>query len=85
MRTTVDMPAELMEAAQIRAAESGETLHDLVTRAVAKELRIPVDPRRSGRVTLPLVGREAEPSVDISNADLETALDADDAGRHLGR
>jgi hypothetical protein len=85
MRTTVDMPAELMEAAQIRAAENGETLQDLVTRAVAKELRIPVDPRRSGRVTLPLVGREAEPSVDISNADLETALDADDAGRHLGR
>jgi hypothetical protein len=85
MRTTVDMPAELVQAAQIRAAENGETLQDLVTRAVAKELRIPVGPRRSGRVTLPLVGREAEPSVDISNADLETALDADDAGRHLGR
>jgi hypothetical protein len=79
------MPAELMQAAKVRAAERGESLKDLVTRAVARELRVPAAQRQSGRVSLPLVGREAEPSVEISNADIETALDAEDTHRYASR
>ncbi|HXP18753.1 MAG TPA: hypothetical protein VN840_03805 [Streptosporangiaceae bacterium] len=84
MRTTVDMPADLMHAAKVRAAEHGETLKDLVTRAVARELRVPARPTRTGRVSLPLIGREASPSVDITNADIDAALEAEDADRYAG-
>jgi hypothetical protein len=85
MRTTVDMPTEIMQAAKVRAAERGETLKDLVTRAVAQELRVPARPARAGRVSLPLIGREASPSVDVTNADIEAALEAEDIDRYAGR
>jgi hypothetical protein len=85
MRTTVDMPAELMQAAKVRAAEGGETLKDLVTRAVAQELRIPARPARAGRVSFPLVGRDAVPSVSVTNADIEAALEAEEIDRYAGR
>jgi len=79
------MPAELMQAAKVRAAEGGESLKDLVTRAVAQELRIPARPARAGRVSLPLVGRDATPSVNVTNADIEAALEAEEIDRYAGR
>jgi hypothetical protein len=85
MRTTVDIPAELMHAAKVKAAERGETLKDLVTRAVAHELRVPARAARAGRVSLPLVGRGASPSVSMTNADIEAALEAEDIDRYAGR
>jgi hypothetical protein len=69
----------------MRAAERGETLKDLVTRAVARELRVPARPARAGRVSLPLVGRGASPSVSMTNPDIEAALEAEDIDRYAGR
>lgn len=84
MRTTVDVPDELMQAAKVRAAQGGETLKDLVTRAVARELRIP--PRSAaGRVSLPLISRGATPGVNVTNADIDAALEAEDIDRYAGR
>jgi len=85
MRTTVGMPDELMQAAKVRAAERGESLKELVTRAVAHELRIPARSVPAGRVSLPLVGREAQPSVTVTNADIDAALEAEDIERYAGR
>jgi hypothetical protein len=50
MRTTIDLPASLIRAAEARAAEQGEGLEDLVIRAVAREVGLAVTPkgRRSG-------------------------------------
>jgi hypothetical protein len=79
------MPVELVHAAQTRAAECGETLKNLVTRAVARELRVPFRSARAGRVSVPLVGRESSPSVTMTNADIATALDAEDVDRYAGR
>ncbi|MDR0343999.1 MAG: hypothetical protein LBI49_13025 [Nocardiopsaceae bacterium] len=84
MRTTVELPSDLMRAAKARAAEHGESLKDLFARAIAREVRIPA-PRRAGtRVVLPLVGGDGPP-VDVSNADIEAALAAADADRYGGR
>ena len=83
MRTTVDMPPTLMRAAKARAAERGESLKDLVNRAVAHELGLPSAPKaKAGRVTLPLIGRGAAPEVLITNEDIAGALDADDIDRY---
>ncbi len=74
MRTTVEIPPDLMRAAKARAAESGESLKSLLTRAVAAELELA--PGRRGaaaRVRLPLFG-SAGPPVQVSSADLERAL-----------
>lgn len=81
MRTTVDLPDDLMRAAKATAAEHGESLKDLFARAVAQELRVRAPRRGHRRVTLPLVGGDG-PSINVTNADVEAALVAEDAERY---
>lgn len=80
MRTTVELPANLLRAAKVRAAESGESLKTFVARAVAAELDLQTGRRgRKARVDLPLFGRSAGHPVGLTSADLERALANDDA------
>ena len=82
MRTTIDMPPTLMRAAKARAAEHGESLKDLVNRAVAHEVGVPATPKgKAGRVTLPLIARDATPTVLVTNEDIEDAFDGEDVER----
>jgi hypothetical protein len=86
MRTTSDMPPSLMRAAKARAAEHGESLKDLVNRAVAHEVGLPATPEgKRGRVALPLIARDARPTVLITNEDIADALDAEDIERHAAQ
>ena len=82
MRTTIDMPSTLMRAAKARAAEEGESLKDLVNRAVAREIGLPATAKgKTGRVTLPLIARDATPTVIVTNDDIADAFDAEDVAR----
>jgi hypothetical protein len=82
MRTTIDMPSTLMRAAKARAAEQGESLKDLVNRAVAREIGLPATaPGKAGRVTLPLIARDATPTALVTNDDIADAFDAEDVER----
>jgi hypothetical protein len=82
MRTTIDVPPPLMRAAKARAAEHGESLKDLVNRAIAHEVGMPATLKgKAGRVTLPLIARDATPTVLVTNEDIEDAFDAEDAER----
>jgi len=82
MRTTIDMPPTLMRAAKARAAEQGESLKDLVNRAVAHEVGLPVTSQgKTGRVALPLIARDATPTVLVTNDDIADAFDAEDVER----
>ena len=86
MRTTIDMPPSLMRAAKSRAAEHGESLKDLVNRAVAHEVGLPATPRgKTGRVTLPLIARDAAPAVLVTSEDIADAFDAEDVERYDAR
>ena len=82
MRTTIDLPADLMRAAKVRAAQRGESLKDLFTRAIAHEVRTPARARRGSRLDFPLIGRDEEPRVDVTNDDIEAAFAAEDAARY---
>jgi hypothetical protein len=83
MRTTIDLPPTLMRAAKARAAEHGESLKDLVSRAVAHEVGLPATPKgKRGRVTLPLIARDARPTVLVTNEEITNAFDAEDIERH---
>jgi hypothetical protein len=82
VRTTVDLPAELIRAAKARAAAEGQTLKDFFTRAVTHELGGPALPRTSrARVVLPLIGTDG-PKVEVTNADIEAILTAEDAEKY---
>ncbi len=80
------MPPTLMRAAKARAAAHGESLKDLVNRAIAHEVGLPSAPKgKAGRVTLPLIARDATPAVLVTNEDIEDAFDADDVERHAAQ
>jgi hypothetical protein len=86
MRTSIDMPPTLMRAAKARAAEQGESLKDLVTRAVAHELGLPATSKgKAGRVTLPLIARDATPAILVTNEDIADAFDAEDVERYAAQ
>ena len=77
------MPDALMRAAKARAAEHGESLKDLMNRALAHELGLPSGAtRKTGRVILPLIARDAVPAVLVTNDDIATALEAEDIERY---
>jgi hypothetical protein len=80
MRTTVELPPDLMRQAKARAAAQGESLKTLLTRAVAAELGKSQRLTSAGsHVQLPLFGKAGKP-VRVSNQDIERALAADDVG-----
>ena len=86
MRTTIEMPTPLIRAAKAKAAERGESLKDLVNRAVAHELGLPSAPRgKTGRVKLPLIGRGAAAEILVTNEDIAAAFDADDIEQYGAR
>jgi hypothetical protein len=85
MRTTVELPPGLLRQAKALAAQRGETLKALLTRAVAAELGQAHDRRDvRARVDLPLLGTPGAPPVHLRAADLERALADIDALR-VGR
>jgi hypothetical protein len=80
MRTTVELPSELMRRAKARAAERGESLKTLLARAVSAELGRSAGPEDKGaQVRLPLFGNPRLGVVDISARDIAHALAQDDA------
>jgi hypothetical protein len=83
MRTTVELPPELMRQAKARAAAQGESLKALFTRAVASELgksRSLQD--KATRVQLPLFGSPGKRTVTITGLDIARALAAGDLQSH---
>ena len=83
MRTTIDLPPELMRAAEIAATERGLSLAELFTKALEHEVGAGIHQPKSGRARFPLVGAADAPrKVDSSIADIAEALGNDDAAEY---
>ncbi|WP_166984051.1 hypothetical protein [Paramicrobacterium fandaimingii] len=76
MRTTVDLPDDLLRALKVRAAQRGETLKVVLTRAISREIAGSTNTHT--RVTLPLVAAGATPTVNVTSDDIAAALASDD-------
>ena len=81
MRTTVDLPDELLRQARKRAAEEGTTLTALLTEGLRLRLsNAPTGRRRQRRLPTSTVGGGLQPWIDpSSNASLLDAADDDAA------
>ena len=82
MRTTVELPPELMRAMKSEAAARGETVKEFLTRAVSHELGTTEGDRPRKRVKLPLVPARKSRKVDITNDDIEAIFAAEDAEKY---
>lgn len=78
MRTTVDLPDDLAKAAKVLAAQRGETLKEVLTRAVAREVAVGAVHRRGARMPWPVIGGGTAKKYDITNEDIADILAEDD-------
>ena len=84
MRTTVELPPELMRAAKARAADRGEALKALFTRAVTRELGRSARAGGDERAEWPLVRSAYPGKVRLTNDDLGR-IDSGDTVRGVRR
>lgn len=80
MRTTVELPPELMRTAKARAAEQGESLKAWLTRAVAKALGERPSPAQAP--PWPVFGKPAGRPVRITSDDIASVEAAEDLDKH---
>jgi len=69
MRTTVELPDELMTRAKVRAAQEGITLKELFVKAVEQAL---VSPKKKGRFPPPVL--YGDPVRDATREEIEEAM-----------
>jgi len=77
MRTTVELPHDLLRVAKSRAAERGEALKTLFTRAVSHELGRSAPAGTGEDAAWPLIRSRRKGTVRLTNADL-ARIDASD-------
>lgn len=88
MKTTLDLPDDLMRAVKTRAVEENrklkDTFTDLLRRGLAQERGVRATVRR--RVKLPLVecAHEARPGEEMTPERVAEVLLAEEAGPHRG-
>lgn len=87
MRTTGDLPDDLLLRAHAAAEERGVTLQEPLRSALAKELATPPEAgRRPGRVRLPIFESDRPGNLNLTNADLaEAEAEEDRRGSGLAR
>jgi hypothetical protein len=81
MRTTLDLPDELLKRSKIEAVERGISLKELVATALGKEIGRPPAAPAPRRVRFPIFSSEAPGSLDLTSADLARAERDEDRRR----
>jgi hypothetical protein len=83
MRTTLDLPDELLKRAKIEAIERRVSLKELIGSALAKELAGDASrDRRVRRLTFPIFSSRSPASLELTGADLARAEWEEDLRRH---
>lgn len=87
MKTTLDLPDDLMRAVKIRAAENNSRLKDTVAELLRQGLSSPRDEQGRHRVKLPLIecAHPAAPDQELTPDRLADLLFEDEEARALGR
>jgi hypothetical protein len=81
MRTTLELPDELLKRSKIEAVERGVSLKELVATALVKELGSAPAAPAARRVRFPLFSSKDPGTLDLSTADLARAEDEEDRRR----
>ncbi|MEO5926886.1 MAG: antitoxin [Bryobacteraceae bacterium] len=71
MRTTIELPDELMTRAKVKAAQEGITLKELFVKAVEQNL---VAPKKKGRFPPPIIRGNGGPVIDPTREEIAEAM-----------
>ncbi len=82
MRTTLDLPDELLRRAKIAAIERRTSLRRLVGEALERELSRPEPGPKRRRVRFPIFDSKSRGALRLTNARIAALEAAEDARRH---
>ena len=83
MRTTLELPDELLKRAKIAAVERGTSLRDLVGAALERELRRPAEAGAvRKRANFPIFASKAPGALRLSNSRIAKLESDEDLRRH---
>jgi len=83
MRTTLDLPDDLLKRAKIEAVERGTSLRDIVAAALEHEFRRPLDTtKKRKRAKFPIFESVAPGSLRLTNAGIAKIESDEDLRRH---
>lgn len=81
MRTTIELPDDLLKRAKIAAVERGVSLKELMREALAKELAAAATPAPR-RVKFPIFPSKRPGTMNLTNADIARLEAEEDIRRH---
>jgi hypothetical protein len=70
MRTTLDLPDDLLRKAKIAAVTSGITLKELISRALARELQQTSQTPAERRVKFPIIRSKRPGTLNLTDEDI---------------
>jgi hypothetical protein len=82
MRTTIELPNELLKRAKIAAVERGVTLRGLVEHALGRELGPPAETPSRPRAKFPIFASKSPGALRLTAAGLAAVEAEEDARRH---
>ena len=83
MRTTIDLPDDILKRAKISAVERGTTLRDLVESALKRELDLPRRQKaKSSRAVFPIFASKKPGSLELAASDISRIETEEDERRH---
>lgn len=83
MRTTIDLPDDLLRRAKIVAIERKTTLRELVETAIVHELHAsPSTAAERTRVKFPIFESKSKKKLTLTNADIAKMVEEEDRRRH---
>ena len=74
VKTTVDLPATLLEKVEQAAAAHGTTAEQFIVQTLEKNLSSPPHKAAPQRVTLPIIPSKQPGALRLTNADIEELL-----------
>jgi hypothetical protein len=83
VRTTLDLPDDLLKRAKIEAVHRGTSLRDFVGAALARELNQPSEPKPTRkRVQFPIFESKAPGALHLTDTEIANLEAEEDARRH---
>ena len=82
MRTSVDLPAELLQKAKIAAIERGSTLKELISVALRRELERPQQEVPVRRARFPIFRSRAPGTLKLTAEEVARLEDEEETRRH---
>ena len=82
MRTTLDLPDNLLKRAKIAAIERGVTLRELMSAALSRELQLAPQPAPRRRLSFPLLHPSGTTRIELPPRAAEISEEEEDFRRH---